>query len=309
MKTYFVTHPVFEQHEVPRGHPEHPGRIRSVWAAIQSLVNDGTVERKDAPRAKREQLLAVHTEDYVEQVYRMAPVDTLVELDHETTMGPHSLEAAERAAGAVCLAVDALIEGDTRRAFCAVRPPGHHARSHSVAGFCIFNNVAVGAAQALTHADVSRLAIVDFDVHHGDGTEEIFRERSDVLMCSTYQHPLYPDVNLPSIPGSQINVPLPAGADSAAFRQAVTESWLPELHRFQPDLVMISAGFDAHRNDPLGGLQLDAADFAWATSQMVAIAERYADGRVLAVLEGGYDVSALAECSHAVVSALELNSL
>ncbi|MEO1580309.1 MAG: histone deacetylase family protein [Pseudomonadota bacterium] len=308
MKNYFVTHPVFEQHEVPRGHPEHPGRIRSVWAAIQPLVNDGTIERKDAPRAKREQLLAVHTEDYIEQVYRKAPVDALVELDYETTMGPHSLEAAERAAGAVCLAVDTLVGGDTRRVFCAVRPPGHHARSHSVAGFCIFNNVAVGAAQALTHADVSRLAIVDFDVHHGDGTEEIFRERSDVLMCSTYQDPLYPGVNLPSIPGSQINVPLPAGADSAVFRQAVTESWLPELHRFQPDLVMISAGFDAHRNDPLGGLQLDAADFAWATSQMVAIAERYADGRVLAVLEGGYDVSALAECSHAVVSALGLDS-
>lgn len=308
MSVLLITHPVFEHHEVPDGHPEHAGRIRSVGEALQPFVDADEVSVEQAPRVAREQLEAVHTTEYVDLVFQRAPEEGLVDLDYETTMGAHTLEAAQRAAGAVCHAVDQVFSGRAQRAFCAVRPPGHHARSNTVAGFCIFNNVAVAAAHALTLAGVERVAIVDFDVHHGDGTEEIFRDRPDVMMCSTYQYPLYPQVNLPSIAGSQINVPLPAGAGSERFREAVSHDWLPELEAFRPNAIFISAGFDAHRLDPLGGLTLDEHDFAWATQQMCELAMRHCEGRVVAVLEGGYSLDALSLSTTAVVGAL-INSL
>lgn len=304
MSVLLITHPVFEHHEVPDGHPEHAGRIRSVGGALQPFIDADEVTLEQAPCVTREQLEAVHTVEYIDLVFQRAPEEGLIDLDYETTMGPHTLEAARRAAGAVCHAVDRVFNGDAQRAFCAVRPPGHHARSHNVAGFCIFNNVAVAAAHALTLTGVERVAIVDFDVHHGDGTEEIFRDRPDVLMCSTYQYPLYPQVNLPSIAGSQINVPLPAGAGSDRFREAVSQEWLPELDAFRPSAIFISAGFDAHRLDPLGGLRLDENDFAWATQQMCELATRHCEGRVVAVLEGGYSLDALALSTTAVVGAL-----
>ncbi|MEL7022183.1 MAG: histone deacetylase family protein [Pseudomonadota bacterium] len=300
----FITHPVFEDHAVPDGHPEHAGRIRSVWAAVEPSINEGATQRLDAPRVTREQLLAVHTESHVDFVYRTAPPEGIAELDHETTMGPASLEAFERAAGAVVHAVNEVLSDPTERVFCGVRPPGHHARSHCVAGFCAFNSIAVGAAHALSHPSIKRVAIVDFDVHHGDGTEEIFKDVPSVLACSTYQHPLYPDVNLPTVPGSQINSPLPAGTGGDVFRETVESAWVPEIEQFAPDLIMISAGFDAHKDDPLGSLQLTEEDFVWATRRMMALADQYAGGRVVAVLEGGYNVNALGKCAAAVVEAL-----
>ncbi|MEM7452181.1 MAG: histone deacetylase family protein [Pseudomonadota bacterium] len=226
--------------------------------------------------------------------------------DPETTMGPHSLEAAVRAAGAVCHGVDLVLAGDARHVFCLVRPPGHHAAAANSAGFCIFNNVAVGAAHALTKDAIERVAILDFDVHHGDGTESMVREDSRILMCSTYQHPLYPGTNLPSVPGSQVNVPLPAGTDGSTFQTAVTQRWLPELEAFAPQLVLISAGFDAHAADPLGQLGLTESDFAWVTSRAIEIAERHAQGRLVSVLEGGYNLEALSASVLAHVAALRV---
>ena len=301
MSFVLISHPVFAEHAVPEGHPERPGRIESVWSALQD-IDEGV--RVDAKRATRAQLLRVHTQAHVDAINASAPVGGLVHIDHETTMGPASLEAVERAAGSVCQAVDLVLSGEATRVFCAVRPPGHHARAHTVAGFCVYNSIAVGAAHALAADGIQRVAIVDYDVHHGDGTESMFRENPAVLACSTYQHPLYPDVNLPSLPGSQINVPLPAGSGSAAFRHAIETQWLPELERFAPDLVMISAGFDAHRDDPLGGLQLVEDDFAWATAAMLEVAQRHSAGRAVAVLEGGYDLAAVGSCARAVVDVL-----
>ncbi|MEO0615728.1 MAG: histone deacetylase family protein [Pseudomonadota bacterium] len=303
MTLALITHPVFASHEVPRGHPESGARITAAAAGLQALAAP-ELRRIEAPRATREQLDRVHAPGHVDAVLDGAPTEGLVALDPDTTMGPHSLEAAERAAGAVCHAVDLVLAGDTARAFCLVRPPGHHAGSAHASGFCIFNNVAIGAAHALAHQDIERVAILDFDVHHGDGTETIVRDDPRVLMCSTYQHPFYPGTNLPSVPGSQVNVPLAAGTDGLGFRTAVSERWLPELENFAPQLVLISAGFDAHAADPLGQLVLTEADFAWATARAVEVAERHAQGRVVSVLEGGYNLEALSAGVVAHVRAL-----
>ncbi|MEM1438632.1 MAG: histone deacetylase family protein [Pseudomonadota bacterium] len=303
MSITLVTHPIFAKHEVPSGHPEAGARITATIDVLRG-VNAPDLNEVEAPRATREQLDRVHAPAYVDAVFDSAPSDGLVALDPETTMGPHSLEAAERAAGAVCHGVDLVIAGDAKRVFCLVRPPGHHAPAANSAGFCIFNNVAVGAAHALTKDGIERVAILDFDVHHGDGTESMVREDPRILMCSTYQHPLYPGTNLPSVPGSQVNVPLPAGTDGNAFETAITARWLPELEAFAPELILISAGFDAHADDPLGQLGLTEGDFAWVTARAIEIAERHAQGRVVSVLEGGYNLNALSTSVLAHVAAL-----
>jgi acetoin utilization deacetylase AcuC-like enzyme len=207
-------------------------------------------------------------------------------------MNPHSLTAARHAAGAVVLATDLVISGECRTAFCAVRPPGHHAERNRAMGFCLFNNVAVGAAHALSQG-VARVAIVDFDVHHGNGTEDIFSDDPRVLMVSTFQHPLYPYSGLDNPAPNMVNVPLSAGTGSTGFRDAVTEHWLPALERHRPEVIFVSAGFDAHREDPLAGLKLVEDDYAWVTRQLVAIAARHAKGRIVSTLEGGYGLSAL----------------
>lgn len=303
MTVALITHPVFASHEVPLGHPESGDRVTQTGAGLRAL-GDWVLHRVEAPRATREQLDRVHTPGYVDAVFEGAPTEGLVALDPDTTMGPHSREAAERAAGAVCHGVDLVMSGETTRAFCLVRPPGHHAAPAHASGFCIFNNVAVGAAHALAQEDIERVAILDFDVHHGDGTEAMVRDDPRVLMCSTYQHPFYPGTNLPSVPGSQVNVPLAAGTGGDEFRTAVSERWLPELDDFSPDLVFISAGFDAHVDDPLGQLALTESDFAWATERAVEVAERCAQGRVVSVLEGGYNLEALRASVLAHVRAL-----
>jgi acetoin utilization deacetylase AcuC-like enzyme len=211
-------------------------------------------------------------------------------------MNPHTLNAARRAAGAVILAVDLIMEGKVENAFCAIRPPGHHAESARAMGFCLFNNVAVGVAHAMEKYGMKRIAIADFDVHHGNGTEEIFHDDPHVMLCSTFQHPYYPYLGDDSGNEHIINVPLPAGTSGAAFREAVTKYWLPALERFQPEMLFVSAGFDAHRDDDMAQFNLQEADFTWVTEQIKNVAAKFCQKRIVSVLEGGYELHALGRC-------------
>ena len=298
------THPACLAHDPGIGHPESPARLRTVLDALDDPSFAGLV-RREAPRATRAQLARVHAESLIDAVFAAAPSIGHAQLDADTAMSPDSLEAALRAAGAVCAAVDALIDGEDTRAFCAVRPPGHHATRDTAMGFCLFNNVAAGATQALTRGLV-RAAIVDFDVHHGNGTQDIFWNEPRVLYASTHQSPLYPGTGARTETGvgNIVNAPLPPGAGSAEFRSAFAQIVLPRLHDFRPQLVLISAGFDAHRLDPLASLEFDADDFAWVTRELVDIAREHARGRVVSTLEGGYSLTALRESTAAHVAAL-----
>ncbi len=285
-------------------HPECPERLASINDHMIALGLDGHVVRHEATRATREQLSRVHAAAYVEAIERAAPSSGLRYLDPDTALNRHSVEAALHAAGAVVNAVDLVCGGEYMTAFCAVRPPGHHAESGRAMGFCVFNNVAVGAAHALAVHGLSRVAIVDFDVHHGNGTEEMYSDDEHVLMVSTFQYPLYPYSGVDNPAPNMVNVPLAAGSGSAQFRAAVTDRWLPALDAFEPELIVISAGFDAHRDDPLAGLAFTEDDYAWVTQQLMAVARRYASGRVVSSLEGGYALSALGRSAAAHVREL-----
>ncbi|MDE1960199.1 MAG: histone deacetylase family protein [Xanthomonadaceae bacterium] len=298
------SHPSCLLHDPGPGHPEAPARLRAVLDALDD-PRFVLLERVLAPRATRAQLERVHDATLIDRVFASAPSAGYAQLDADTVMSPDSLEAALRAAGAVCAAVDALLEGGDTRAFCAVRPPGHHATRRTAMGFCLFNNVAVGAALALARG-LERVAIVDFDVHHGNGTQDIFCNEPHLLYASTHQWPLYPGTGARGETGAGniVNAPLPAGAGSMQFRAAMQATVLPRLHEFRPQLLMISAGFDAHRLDPLASLNLDADDYAWVTRELVAIANAFAQGRVISSLEGGYSLTALRESTAAHVAAL-----
>jgi acetoin utilization deacetylase AcuC-like enzyme len=298
------SHPACLAHDPGTGHPESPARLRAVLDALDDARFAG-LDRREAPRATRAQLARVHAAELTDAIHAAAPSTGHAQLDPDTAMSPDSLEAALRAAGAVCAAVDALIDGNDTRAFCAVRPPGHHATHDTAMGFCLFNNIAVGAAQALARG-VERVAIVDFDVHHGNGTQDIFWNEPRVLYASTHQSPLYPGTGAHSETGAGniVNAPLPPGAGSDAFRAACVETVLPRLHDFRPQLVMISAGFDAHRLDPLASLNLLAEDYAWVTRELAGIAQASASGRIVSSLEGGYSLTALRESTAAHVAAL-----
>jgi acetoin utilization deacetylase AcuC-like enzyme len=298
------THPACLAHNPGEGHPESPARLRAVLEALDD-PRFGGLDRRDAPRATREQLARVHGRELIDAVFAAAPSVGHAQLDPDTAMSPDSLEAALRATGAVCAAVDALIDGEDTRAFCAVRPPGHHATRDTAMGFCLFNNVAAGAAQALARG-IERVAIVDFDVHHGNGTQDIFWNEPRVLYASTHQSPLYPGTGARTETGAGniVNAPLPPGAGSAEFRSAFTAAIASALRDFRPQLVMISAGFDAQRLDPLASLNLDAADFAWVTRELAEIAHAHAAGRVVSSLEGGYSLTALRASTAAHVAAL-----
>jgi len=298
------THPACLAHDPGIGHPESPARLRTVLDALDDPSFAGLV-RREAPRATRAQLARVHAESLIDAVFAAAPSIGHAQLDADTAMSPDSLEAALRAAGAVCAAVDALIDGEDTRAFCAVRPPGHHATRDTAMGFCLFNNVAAGAAQALTRGLV-RAAIVDFDVHHGNGTQDIFWNEPRVLYASTHQSPLYPGTGARTETGvgNIVNAPLPPGAGSAEFRSAFAQIVLPRLHDFRPQLVLISAGFDAHRLDPLASLEFSADDYAWVTRELAQIARTHAQDRIVSSLEGGYSLTALRESTAAHVAAL-----
>ena len=297
------THPACLQHATGPDHPERPQRLEAVLQALQ--VSHPRLEWRQAPRATREQLLRAHTPALLDQALATV-AEGLIALDPDTMASPGSAEAALRAAGAGIGAVDAVIDGSIRRAFCAVRPPGHHATLDAVMGFCLLNNIAIAARHAIDVHGLSRVAIVDFDVHPGNGTQAIFEHDPRVLYASSHQSPLYPGTGAENETGcgNVHNVALHANADGTAFRAAWRTRLLPALDAFTPQLLLISAGFDAHRRDPLAQLQLDADDFSWITRELVAIADRHAAGRIVSMLEGGYDLQALAECSVAHVDAL-----
>jgi acetoin utilization deacetylase AcuC-like enzyme len=299
------THPACLEHDPGDGHAESPARLRAVLHALDD-PRFAELERAEAPRATREQLERAHATEYVDFIFASSPSGGRVQLDPDTVMSSGSLEAALRAAGAACAATDAVLARETSRAFCAVRPPGHHATRHEAMGFCLFNSVAVAAAHALGAHRLDRVAIVDFDVHHGNGTQAIFRHDPRVLYASSHQMPLYPGTGAADEHGAGniFNVPLPPEAGSAEFRTAWEEKLLPELELFRPQLLLVSAGFDAHARDPLAQLQLATDDYAWITRRLVELADRHADGRIVSALEGGYDLDALRECTAAHVAAL-----
>jgi len=293
MTTAFITHPDCLRHDMGAHHPECPERLGAIE---DQLIASGVAQylaRYEAPLASDEQLARVHPLDYVRAIREVAPAQGTVHLDPDTAMNPYSLAAALRAAGAALLATDLVMTGEAESAFCAVRPPGHHACRARPMGFCIFNNVAVAARHAVHVHGLERVAIVDFDVHHGNGTEDIFAHDDNVLMASTFQHPFYPYSGTDDPAPNMVNVPLAAGAGSRQFRQAVSEAWIPALDAFQPQLVIFSAGFDAHAEDDMAMLNLADADYGWATAQVKAVADRHASGRIVSVLEGGYALSAL----------------
>lgn len=305
--TLLITHPSFLEHNPGPGHPERPDRLRAVLAA---LGDEGFSELRwiQAPKATPKQLARVHPLQYVEAISGIQPApDELVQIDGDTLMSERSAEAAQRAAGALVAAVDAVMAGEARTAFAAVRPPGHHAQPTIPGGFCLFNNVAVGALHAQAEHGLERIAILDFDVHHGQGTQAVVEPDARLFYGSTHQSPLYPGTGSPrerGIAGNVVNVPLAPGSGSVEFRAAWRDRILPALDGFAPQLVIVSAGFDAHRDDPLAQLSLDTADFLWLTEELLAIAGRHARGRLISALEGGYDLAALADCVTAHVRAL-----
>jgi acetoin utilization deacetylase AcuC-like enzyme len=291
--TAFITHPSCLQHEMGPEHPECPDRLTAISDQLIASGLEPHVVRQEAPRASVEQIARVHDRRYVDAIEAASPASGLRYLDPDTALNPHSVTAAFHAAGAVVHAVDLVCGGDYRTAFCAVRPPGHHAESRRAMGFCVFNSVAVGAAHALAVHGISRVAIVDFDVHHGNGTEEMFSDDPRVLMVSTFQYPLYPYSGVDNPAPNMVNIPLSSGNGGAEFRDAVRKHWLPALEDHKPELILISAGFDAHREDPLAGLAFVEDDYAWVTRELVDVADRHAKGRIVSTLEGGYALSAL----------------
>ena len=291
--TAYITHPSFFLHDMGPYHPECPDRLHAIGDRLISAGLDSYLRHYSAPAAAPEAIARVHGRDYIATIEAESPASGLHFLDPDTAMNAHSLTAARHAAGAVVLATDLVVTGECRTAFCAVRPPGHHAERERAMGFCLFNNVAVGAAHALAAHGIERVAIVDFDVHHGNGTEDIFSDDPRVLMVSTFQHPLYPYSGLDHPAANMVNIPLSAGTGSEGFRAAVRDHWLPALDRHRPQIVYVSAGFDAHREDPLAGLELTEADYAWVTRELVAVAAKHAHGRIVSALEGGYSLSAL----------------
>jgi acetoin utilization deacetylase AcuC-like enzyme len=293
MSTAFITHPDCLKHNMGAGHPEQPARLTAIDDQLIASGIEAYLQRHDAPLATDAQLARVHPLEYVRAIREAAPQTGTVHLDPDTAMNPHTLDASLRAAGAGVLAVDLIFKKEIQNAFCSVRPPGHHALRARPMGFCIFNNVAVAARHAVHAHGLERIAIIDFDVHHGNGTEEIFEGDPHVLMASTFQHPFYPYSGTEQPASNMVNVPLPAGAGSKQFREAVTGSWLPALDEFRPELVIFSAGFDAHIEDDMAMLQLRDADYGWVTEQVKAIADRHAQGRIVSMLEGGYALSAL----------------
>nr|WP_309501364.1 histone deacetylase family protein [uncultured Roseovarius sp.] len=303
MPTALITHSDCLQHINPQGHPEQVARLEHVLAALagKSLV------RVDAPLAEDAHLLRAHPKAHIDAIRAAAPASGLVLLDADTSMSPGSLAAALRAAGGAVHAVDMVMAGDVRNAFVACRPPGHHAEKTTPMGFCLFGNVAIAAKHALEHHGLGRVAIVDFDVHHGNGTQDLCQDDPRILFCSTHQMPLFPGTGQPSetgCDGNVVNVALPEGAGSTAFRQVMEGQVLPAVDVFAPEMVFISAGFDAHRADPLAGLDLVEDDFAWATRRICDLADVHAGGRVVSSLEGGYDLKALAASAAAHVDVL-----
>ncbi len=303
MPIAFITHPDCHLHDMGLGHPEQPARLSAISNRLIASGLDMLLQHHPAPRATREQLLAVHDTDHVDRIFEASPSEGIAWIDPDTAMNSHSLEAALRAAGAAVKGVDLVMGGRSRQAFCAVRPPGHHAERGRAMGFCLFNNIAVGAYHALNHHGLERIAIVDFDVHHGNGTEDIVSGDDRVLFCSTFQHPFYPHTGTGPAAANIHNTPLAAGSDGTVFREAIQAHWLPVLQDFAPELILVSAGFDAHQADNMASLRLVDTDYAWVTRRLCEQADRSASGRIVSTLEGGYELHALARSVEAHIKA------
>lgn len=304
MNTGLITHSDTLLHMMDGSHPESPARISVIREELRSRKLEPKLSIFESPAATDAQLQRVHTAAYVQEIKRLSPKAGLVRLDQDTAMGPMSLQATLHASGAVVLATDLVMGKKIRNAFCCIRPPGHHAHKARAAGFCIFNHVAVGVAHALAEHKLNRVAIIDFDVHHGDGTEDIFRDDPRVMLCSTFQHPFYPGTGAESRSARMVNVPLSAGADGKVIRQAFQDDFYPALQQFKPEMIFVSAGFDAHRDDPLAQLKLTKEDYAWMTTFIMQIAREHAQDRVVSSLEGGYHLPALAESAAAHIETL-----
>ncbi len=305
METLYITHPLCKMHEMGSGHPECPERLGAISDQLlaSGLINYLQSVHAQAP-VTLQSLERVHCHAYLDRLSAQAPAQGYREIDADTSMNRYTLEAARFAAGAVIQAVDAVMAGHSQTAFCAVRPPGHHATQSRAMGFCFYNNIAVAAAHALAVHDLKRVAIIDFDVHHGNGTEAIFTGDERVLMCSFFQHPLFPGSGVDSLAANMVNIPVPPYTTGEAIRALVCQQWLPRLEAHAPEMVFISAGFDAHREEDMAQLNLVESDFAWLTKQIVSVADRHAQGRVVSSLEGGYNLSALARSVVAHVRSL-----
>lgn len=292
-------------HQMTPGHPEQPDRVRAI---LNTLENSGIMPRlerlqADPALATRTVLSRVHSDAHVRSILRGNPSDSLRILDEDTAMNRHSLEAALACVAAVIQGSDRVMSGQASHVFCCVRPPGHHAERERAMGFCLFNSVAAAASHLLEVHGLERVAILDFDVHHGNGSEQIFADEPRVMVCSSYQSPLYPFIDHPSVIGHLINTPLPAGCDSDSFRRAIDRDWWPAVNEFGPQCILVSAGFDAHRDDPLAGLSLIEDDYAWLAHRIYQCSERHCPGRVVSSLEGGYDLEALSASVHAYLEA------
>lgn len=304
MTTAFITHRDCWLHDMGAHHPECPERLGAINDRLIASGLDIYLQFHDAPLVTMEQLTRVHPQAYVDSLISASPTTGIHHVDPDTAMSPGTLKAAMRAAGAGVLGVDLVMKGDALSAFCAVRPPGHHAESGKAMGFCFFNNISVAALHAVESWGLQRVAIIDFDVHHGNGTEQILAGRDHVVMFGSFQHPFYPYCGTENVASNMFNVPLPAGTRGDAFREMVAERWIPQLMEYQPELLLISAGFDAHYEDDMASLGLVESDYAWATEQLRIVAERCAKGRVVSMLEGGYSLSALGRSVTAHVRAL-----
>lgn len=304
MPTALISHRDCVGHEMSPGHPECPQRIDVINDQLMKQDLFDYLQHHEAPKADKQHLLLAHTEPYVDLIHAKAPASGTVQLDADTAMNPFSLDAGLRAAGAGTLAVDLVCEGKADNAFCLTRPPGHHAEKIQAMGFCFFGNIAIAARHAIHKYGLERIAILDFDVHHGNGTEDIVDGDPNILFCSSFQHPFYPGAYRDNVADQRINVPLASGSGSVEFRHAISSIWLPALEAFKPQMIMISAGFDAHSEDPLASLHLLDDDFVWITQQIMDVADRHCDGKIVSMLEGGYALPALSRCAAAHIRGL-----
>lgn len=303
MKTALLTHADCLGHVTPDGHPERVARLEHILHALESL----DLNRVTAPLAADDDLLRVHPESYIRDVRKMRPADGFAQIDGDTFMSPGSVDAAYRAAGAVVRAVDMVLGGEAPNAFCAIRPPGHHAETDTAMGFCLFGNAALAAKHALDHHGLNRVAVVDFDVHHGNGTQDLLWDERRALVITSQQMPLWPGSGRPDETGAYetiLNIPLSPGSGGAEMRAAYETQAFPRLRAFKPELIIISAGFDAHQDDPLANLNWSTGDFAWVTAELCKIADELCGGRIVSTLEGGYDLNALAQATRAHVEEL-----